>query len=108
MKVCITAKGPPLDSDFEKHFARAPYFVFYNTRTRTIDAVRNGFVLSNARLGQNAVKLLKMNGLEAVITGKIGDNAKALLKGEKISVHLVTAQGTVRDALSAAGMAETA
>ena len=108
MKVCITAKGPSLDSDFEEHFARAPYFVFYNTRTRAIDAVRNGFVLSTNRLGQNAVKLLKMNGLEVVITGTIGDNAKALLKSEKISIHLVAAEGTVRDALSAAGMADDA
>ena len=107
MNICITAKGPTLDSNFEEHFARAPYFVFYDTQTRAIDAVRNGFVLSNTRLGQNAVRLLKMNGLEAVITGKIGENAEALLKTEDIAIHLVTVKGTVRDALATAGFMET-
>jgi predicted Fe-Mo cluster-binding NifX family protein len=59
MKVCITASGPTLESEFEPHFARAPYFIFYDSRTGTLDAVRNGFVISDTRIGQNAVQLLK-------------------------------------------------
>ena len=99
MKICITAQGPSMKSAFEPHFARAPYFLFYNTRTGAIDAIRNGFVLSNTGIGQNAVKLLKMNGLDAVITGKIGENAGDLLKGAGISVHIYTGPGTAKDAL---------
>jgi len=101
MKVCITAQGPSLESAFEHHFARAPYFIFYDTRTGKLDAVRNGFVVSDARIGQNAVKLLKMNGLEAVITGEIGENAADLLKGAGIPIHIFSGTGTVRDALGA-------
>jgi len=99
MKVCITAQGPYLKSAFEPHFARAPYFIFYDTRTGKLDAVRNGFVVSNTRIGQNAVRLLKMNGLEAVITGEIGENAGDLLKSAGIPVHIFTGTGTVKDAL---------
>ena len=99
MKVCITARGPTLESTFERHFARAPYFILYNTRTRTSEAIRNGFVISDARVGRNTVQLLKMNGLEAVITGEIGDNAKTLLNGAGIQLHMYTGRGQVKDAI---------
>jgi predicted Fe-Mo cluster-binding NifX family protein len=99
MKVCITARGPLLASAFEHHFARAPYFIFFDTRTGALDAIRNGFVISDTGLGKNAVQLLKMNGLETVITGKIGGNAGDLLKGAGIAVHLFNGNGTVKDAI---------
>ena len=101
MKVCITARGPTMKSPFERHFARAPYFIFYNSRTGKSESVRNGFVLSDARIGQNAVKLLKMNGLESVITGEIGENARNLLKSEEISITLFNGTGTVKEAIDA-------
>ncbi|RPI37888.1 MAG: hypothetical protein EHM53_09855, partial [Methanoregulaceae archaeon] len=81
MNICITSRGPTLKSAFERHFARAPYFILYSSRTGKSEAIRNGFVLSDARIGQNTVRLLKMNEVEAVITGEIGDNARDLLKG---------------------------
>lgn len=101
MKICITAQGPTLNSSFEPHFGRAPYFLFYDTRSGMIDAIRNGFVLSDTGIGQNAVKLLKMNGLDAVITGQIGENAGYLLKGVGIPVHIYTGSGSAKDALEA-------
>ncbi|MGA2914373.1 MAG: NifB/NifX family molybdenum-iron cluster-binding protein [Methanoregula sp.] len=99
MKVCITARGPSLESAFERHFARAPYFILYNTRTGFSEAIRNGFIISDARIGQNTVRLLKMNGIEAVITGEIGDNARDLLKGAEILIHIYKGTGTVKDAI---------
>ena len=99
MKVCITGRGSALESAFERHFARAPYFILYNTRTGKSEAIRNGFVLSDARIGQNTVRLLKMNGIEAVITGEIGDNARDLLKGADILLHMYKGSGRVKDAI---------
>jgi len=99
MKVCITARGPTLKSAFERHFARAPYFILYNTRIGKSEAIRNGFVLSDARIGQNTVRLLKMNEVEAVITGEIGDNSRDLLKGADILLHMYKGTGMVKDAI---------
>jgi predicted Fe-Mo cluster-binding NifX family protein len=99
MKVCITARGSTLKSAFERHFARAPWFILYDTRTGKSEAIRNGFVLSDARIGQNTVRLLKMNEVEAVITGEIGDNARDLLKGADILLHLYTGTGTAQNAI---------
>ncbi|HSA38973.1 MAG TPA: NifB/NifX family molybdenum-iron cluster-binding protein [Methanoregula sp.] len=101
MKICITARGKTLDSAFECHFARAPFFIFHDSSTGKTEAVRNGFVISDTRIGQNAVRLLKTNGLDAVITGEIGENARALLKGSEISLHLFNGPGTVRQAIDA-------
>jgi predicted Fe-Mo cluster-binding NifX family protein len=101
MKVCITTRGPDLESAFERHFARAPYFILYNTRTGKSEAIRNGFVLSDARIGQNTVRLLKMNDVKAVITGEIGDNAMDLLKGADILLHMYKGPGMAKDAIDA-------
>ncbi len=99
MKFCITAQGSSLDSEFEEHFARAPYFIFYDSWTGTLDAVRNGFIVSDTRIGQNAVQLLKMYGLDAVITGKIGENARDLLNGAGIAIRIFNGKGTVKNAI---------
>jgi predicted Fe-Mo cluster-binding NifX family protein len=99
LKICITARGKTLDSAFEPHFARAPFFIFHDSGTGKSEAIRNGFVISDTRIGQNAVRLLKNNGLDLVITGQIGENAQALLKGSDISLHLYKEQGTVRQAI---------
>jgi len=99
MKICITAQGKILDSAFERHFARAPWFIFHDSDTGRTDAIRNGFVISDTRIGQNAVRLLKNNGLDAVITGEIGENARALLGGSDISLYLYNGSGTVRQAI---------
>ena len=101
MKICITARGPSLESAFEPHFARAPYFILYNTRTGKSEAIRNGFVLSDVRIGQNTVHLLRMNEVGAVITGETGDNARDLLKGTEILLHLYKGAGMVKDAIDA-------
>jgi len=99
MKICITARGKMLESAFERHFARAPYFLFYDSLTGKSEAIRNGFVISDTRIGQNAVRLLKNNGLDAVITGEIGENARALLSGSDIALYLFNGPGTVRQAI---------
>ncbi len=99
MKICITAQGPTLESVFERHFARAPYFILYNTRTGKSESIRNGFVISDVRIGRNVVQLLKEYGLEVVITGDIGDNARNLLNGADISISIFNGKGTVKDAI---------
>lgn len=99
MKICITARGKILDSAFERHFARAPWFIFHDSDTGKTEAIRNGFVIRDTRIGQNAVRLLKNNGLDAVITGEIGENARSLLSGSDISLHLYNGSGTVRQAI---------
>jgi len=41
-----------------------------------------------------------MNGLESVITGEIGDNARTLLNGAGILLYMYPGMGTVKDAIN--------
>lgn len=99
MKICITAQGPNLTSRFEPHFARAPYFVFYDSLTGRVDAIRNGFTVNGTRIGQNVVKLLSAYHIETVITGMTGSNAHNLLQAANITIHIWPGEGTIHQAL---------
>ena len=101
MDICITAQGPDLMSRFEPHFARAPYFVLYDSRTGSADAIRNGYIVNDSKIGQNVVKLLSTHRIRAVITGNVGQNARNLLRSTKISLHVWQGEGTVREAIAA-------
>lgn len=100
MIICVTAKGPTLDSLFEPHFARAPYFIFFDTRTRKSEAIRNGFIVHDTKIGQNAVRLLITRETKTLVTGSVGDNAERLLRGAKIDLCHYETPGTVSEALS--------
>jgi predicted Fe-Mo cluster-binding NifX family protein len=99
MRICVTAKGPLMESPFEPHFARAPCFVLFSTATCESEPIRNGFVVSEKRIGQNAVRLLVMNKADAVITGQVGSNARDLLRIAGIGVYTHHGNGTVREVL---------
>ena len=100
MILCITAKGPTIDSQFEPHFARAPYFIFFDTRSRKSEAVRNGFIVHDTKIGQNAVRLLITRETKTLVTGIVGDNAERLLRGAEIDLCHYDTAGTVSEALS--------
>lgn len=99
MNICITSQGPNLMSRFEPHFARAPYFVFYDSRIGQVHAIRNGFTVNDTRIGQNVVKLLSSYHIDTVITGKTGSNAHNLLEAANITINIWPGEGTVRQAL---------
>ncbi len=100
MKLCITARGPDTESGFEPHFARAPWFLLYDTRTRQIDAIRNGFMVSDQKRGQNAVQLLSSHHITTVITGRTGIQARNLLRNADIQLHICEREGMVNEILS--------
>lgn len=99
MNICITSQGPDLTSRFEPHFARASYFVFYDSRIGQVHAIRNGFTVNDTRIGQNVVKLLSSYHVDTVITGKTGSNAHNLLQAANITITIWPNDGTVRQAL---------
>jgi len=101
MNICITAQGSDLSSRFEPHFARAPYFVFYDSSTGRTDAIRNGYIVNDTKIGQNVVKLLVSHSVSAVITGHAGENAQKLLKSSEIALHTWEGEGSAREAIMA-------
>jgi len=41
MTICITSSGQELDAPVNPSFGRAPYFLFVDPETRTVEAVKN-------------------------------------------------------------------
>lgn len=98
MNLCITAQGPTPDSPTEERFGRAPYFIVMDSTTGSFEAIRNPYAGGGGGVGPKAAQLLITHDVKVVITGQVGGNAQEVLSAAGITVHLIRAGGTVRDA----------
>jgi len=98
MIVCITAAGESLDAACHPAFGRAPYLLFIDPETKSLDVFRNTAPAHGA--GIQAAQTVADHGATALITGNVGPNAFQALKAVGIAAY-VGAAGTVADALAA-------
>ena len=101
MKVVVTSMGETLESPVDQRFARARYFVIYDTDTGDWSAHDNSQNLQAAQGAgvQAAQKVFEMDAA-AVITGHCGPNAYSTLKAGDVIVYK-GAEGTVKEAVQA-------
>lgn len=99
MKVAVTSRGSDLGAEFDPRFGRARFFVVIDTETNRFTVHDNkGNLNAAGYAGIKAAEAIVKNGVEAVITGKIGPKALARLKAANVIVYAGTA-GHVRQAL---------
>lgn len=98
MKICVTSDGQGLDASVNPNFGRAPYFLFIESETETVEAVQNNPGAHGA--GVQAAQLVADRGACVVLTGSIGPNAYQGLSAAAIEVY-TGARGSVKDALEA-------
>jgi len=98
MKVCVTAAGADWAAATQPNFGRAPYFLFIETESEAIDAVKNRPGAHGA--GVQAAQTMSEHGAGAVVTGSVGPNAFQGLTAAGIDIY-VGATGTVREAYDA-------
>ena len=98
MTICITSSGQTLDAPVQPNFGRAPYFLFVDEKTETLDAVANQPGAHGA--GVQAAQTVASRGVKAVITGSVGPNAFRGLRAAGVEVY-VGATGTAHEALQA-------
>lgn len=101
MKVCITAKAAGLEAPVEPRFARAPFFVFIDTETGEIHSVANALCTGHGGVGPRVVQFVTEYGAEALVTGRLGENADRTLRAACIPAYAVTGEMTVGEALEA-------
>lgn len=97
MIVCITSRGPTLDSLVDQTFGRARYFLFVETETRTFEAIENAPPGHGA--GVQAAQLVANRDARVLITGNIGPNAHQGLSAAEVRT-LSSTSGTVAEALA--------
>ena len=101
MMVCITAQSPGLDAPIEPRFARSPFFTFVQTETRETHSVANALCGGPGGAGPRVVQFVAEYGAEALVTGRLGENAERALHAAGIPAYAFTGETTVGEALEA-------
>jgi len=96
MTICITSTGQSLDAPINPSFGRAPYFLFVDPETETVQAVKNTPGAHGA--GVQAAQIVASNKATVVITGNVGPNAHQGLSAANIEIY-IGATGSAKDAL---------
>lgn len=99
MKLCITAAGNTLSSPTDSAFGRAPWFVLIDTDSKAVEALANSSVNAVQGAGIAAAQLMADQGVEAILTGRLGPKAQAALAAAGIAMHEGLARCTVDEAL---------
>lgn len=98
MKLAITSQGKELDSQVERRFGRAPFFIIADTDEDSNEAVANEAARAGGGAGVKAAEFLIQKGVTKVVTGNVGPNAFQTLSAAGVTI-LTVSGGSVRDAI---------
>ncbi len=100
MKVAVSSTGKDLDSGIDPRFGRANYFVVVDSDSGQVVNVIDNTSAQNAAHGAgiNAAQTVADSGVRAVLTGRVGPKAFAVLQAAGIDIFL-DVSGTVREAV---------
>lgn len=87
MKIAIPAENKSIKSDVYKSFGRAPFFLLYNTVTKESEFLDNRAVVSQGGAGIRAAQVIADNGVKALITLRLGENAEKVLKNGEVFAY---------------------
>lgn len=85
MRICLTGKGPRLEDQFDERFGRSPYLLLIDQSE--ITAVKNPGILVEHGAGIAAARAVVDQGVDALITGRLGPNAEEVLSAAAVAVY---------------------
>ena len=88
MKIAVSSSGKDLNSQLDPRFGRASYFVIVDSDTKNVvDVIDNRPAQDAAHgAGINAATMVAGSGVQAVLTGRMGPKAYAVLQAAKIQI----------------------
>lgn len=98
MKIAISAAGETLDSWVDPRFGRCPYFAIVDLDTERLEALANPFQDAAGGVGTQSAQFVVEQGAAALLTGKCGPKASAVLADAGVEVVSGVA-GLVREAV---------
>ncbi len=101
MKIVISSSGPDMDSAVDPRFGRAAYFLIVDSESgKLLESIDNSEGRDAAQgAGIGAASLVAEKGVRAILTGRVGPKAMAVV--EKANIEVVSnVSGTVRDAVA--------
>lgn len=100
MKIAIPVDVKDIESKVCESFGRAPYFLIYDTETKEGTTIDNGAAESTGGAGIKAAQIILDQGIEALLTPRLGTNAADVLKSAKVAIYK-TMPGSVKDNIDA-------
>ncbi|MDK2893661.1 MAG: hypothetical protein PWQ21_463 [Thermotoga sp.] len=98
-RVAIPSVGKDLSSMVSDRFARAEYFIIYDTESGNVEVVENTIADAHGT-GPKVVQSLVSKGAEYLIASNVGRNAFETLKAAGVKVYRFEG-GTVQEAIDA-------
>lgn len=86
MKICICSTGKSMVAEIDGRFGKAPVFLIIDTETMDHEFIENAGRMG-PKSGLSAARVMLEKGVEAVLSGCVGQNAKAALKLGNIRVY---------------------
>ncbi len=96
MKICITAKGPDLNSEVDSRFGRCSYFIIIDPETMDFESIENPNINAVGGVGIRSAQFVSNKAVNTVITGNCGPNAFHTLKSANIDI-VTGANGIVKE-----------
>lgn len=87
MKIAISSKGNSLESKFDEHFGRAPWFCVVDKTTQNYHFIENKNANGMGGAGTKTAELMAQLNIEQVISGDFGPKAKNLL--ERLNIQMI-------------------
>ena len=90
MKVAIPVNEKKIDSEVCMSFGRTPLFLVYDTVSKENYFIDNSAVAATGGAGIKAAQVIVDNGVEAMLTPRLGENAADVLKAGNIKIYKTT------------------
>lgn len=87
MKIAVPMDEKNPDTKISMTFGRAPYYLFYDTETKTSDFVLNTAAKSAGGAGIRAAQIIADNKADVVLTPRCGRNAADVLLAANVKIY---------------------
>jgi predicted Fe-Mo cluster-binding NifX family protein len=84
--ICITARGPDLNSPIDPRFGRAQYFLVFDPKDMRVEAIKNPNTEAAQGVGIKSGQLLTSKGVKILLTGHVGPKAEQVLRSAGIQI----------------------
>ncbi len=102
MRIAVASQGSEMTSRVDPRFARAPYFVIYDTETGSVETLDNTKNMQAAHgAGTQAAQDMSAKQVDVVVSGQLGPKAMATLSAAGIET-ITWSEGTVEAAIEMA------
>lgn len=97
MKIMVPSRGENLESLMDERYGRAPYFIIYDTDTKSYEAIKNPYLNDRGGVGVSVAKLCVEKGSDAAVAEHFGPNTLEILKPANVKLFQADSGSSVKD-----------